>query len=447
MKSLIIATMLMLSVNVGAQPSIDTLSVAAPTDTAQTTKENKLVIDLDFLTRGELRKGGLSNEEGADDQATFVIARTLLGIGYQRPGLIAHATAQHSGVWGSNETNSFNIYEAWVDLNTKNGFFAKVGRQSLSYDDQRIFGSDDWAMTAMSHDALKLGYEGHGHKLHVIGAFNQNIANIDGGGTYFTGGLQPYKAMETVWYHYDVKKIPLGISLLFTNIGMQSDKERKDTCTYQQQLFGTYIDYHTKKLTAEAAFYYQTGKEEHGIPIDAWMASGKVTYKHNDDLTLYGGYDYLSGDKNFAVPAKGQMGMPQHKKVKGFSSIYGSHHKFYGAMDFFYLSNYYGGFTPGLQNIYLGTKYSPVKKLSIDLSYHYLLTATQLNNDVNKSLGHEVEAAVTYQLMKDASLSAGYSFMRGTDTMVALKRTNNNRQLQWAWIMLSVSPKLLSTIW
>jgi long-subunit fatty acid transport protein len=253
--------------------------------------------------------------------------------------------------------------------------------------------------------------------------------------------------METVWYHYDVKKIPIGISLLFTNIGMQSDKDHKDTCTFQQQLFGTYIDYHTKKLTAEAAFYYQTGKEEHGIPIDAWMASGKVTYKHNDDLTLYGGYDYLSGDKNFAVPAKGQMGMPQHKKVKGFSSIYGSHHKFYGAMDFFYLSNYYGGFTPGLQNIYLGTKYSPVKKLSIDLSYHYLLTATQLNNDVNKSLGHEVEAAVTYKLMKDASLSAGYSFMRGTDTMVALKRTNNNRQLQWAWIMLSVSPKLLSTIW
>jgi hypothetical protein len=37
--------------------------------------------------------------------------------------------------------------------------------------------------------------------------------------------------------------------------------------------------------------------------------------------------------------------------------------------------------------------------------------------------------------------------MRGTDTMVALKRTNDNRQLQWAWIMLSVSPKLLSTIW
>ena len=285
MKSLIIATMLMLSVNVGAQPSIDTLSVAAPTDTAQTNKENKLVIDLDFLTRGELRKGGLSNEEGADDQATFVIARTLLGIGYQRPGLIAHATAQHSGVWGSNETNSFNIYEAWVDLNTKNGFFAKVGRQSLSYDDQRIFGSDDWAMTAMSHDALKLGYEGHGHKLHVIGAFNQNIANIDGG-TYFTGGLQPYKAMETVWYHYDVKKIPIGISLLFTNIGMQSDKEHKDTCTYQQQLFGTYIDYHTKKLTAEAAFYYQTGKEEHGIPVEV-TADGRIFTPLGDGRIVY----------------------------------------------------------------------------------------------------------------------------------------------------------------
>lgn len=446
MKYLLIATMLVLSANVEAQPSIDSLTVALPADTAQTTKENKLVVDLDFLTRGEVRKGGLSANESGKDLATFIVARSLLGIGYERPGLMAHVTAQHSGVWGSNETNSFNIYQAWVDLNTKNGFFAKVGRQSLSYDDQRIFGSDDWAMTAMSHDALKLGYEGHGHKLHLIGAFNQNVANMDGG-NYFTGGLQPYKAMEALWYHYDLPKIPLGISALFVNVGMQSDEDLEDTCTYQQQLFGTYIDYRTKHLTAEAAFYYQAGKEEHGLPIDAWMASGKVTYKHSDNFTAYTGYDYLSGDKNFAVPAEGQIGMPQHKRVRGFSSIYGSHHKFYGAMDFFYLTTYYGGFTPGLQNIYLGTTFSPVKKLSFDLSYHYLLTATELNNDVSKSLGHEVETAVTYQLMKDVSISAGYSFMRGTDTMVALKRTRDNRQLQWAWLMLSVNPKLLSTIW
>ena len=44
----------------------------------------------------------------------------------------------------------------------------------------------------------------------------------------------------------------------------------------------------------------------------------------------------LSIDADFATPYQGQIGMIQHKTIKGFSSLYGSHHKFYGAMDFFY---------------------------------------------------------------------------------------------------------------
>ena len=35
-------------------------------------------------------------------------------------------------------------------------------------------------MTGSTHDALKLGYEGFGHKVHVLGAFNQNPQNIAG---------------------------------------------------------------------------------------------------------------------------------------------------------------------------------------------------------------------------------------------------------------------------
>lgn len=48
---------------------------------------------------------------------------------------------------------------------------------------------------------------------------------------------------------------------------------------------------------------------------------------------------------------------------------------------------------------------------------------------------------------KDATLSVGYSFMKGTETMEVLKRTSGNRQLQWGWVMLSVSPKFFSGRW
>lgn len=408
-------------------------------------QENKFSVDVNLLTRGEVRKDGLSANPSDDDLAAFVIERTLLGMEYERGPLSTRVTAQHSGTWGSDETNNLNIYEAWVRLKSPKGFFTKIGRQDLCYDDQRIFGADHWAMTAESHDALVLGYEKKGHKIHLMGAYNQNIKNMRGG-TYFSGGLQPYKAMQALWYHYDIPHIPLGVSLVGMNVGMQNTPEEDDTCTYQQQLIGTYIHYHPKRFSAEFSFYYQMGKEEHGIPIGAWMASAKMNYQADDRFNVYLGYDYLSGDKDFNVPPKGMIGMMRHDKIRGFSSIFGSHHKFYGAMDFFYLTTYYSGFTPGLQNAFIGGTWKPNKKLAADLSYHYLAVATTLV-DNKRGLGHEIEASVRYQLMKDVRLGAGYSFMRGTDTMEALKRTSDNHQLQWAWLMLTVSPQVFTTIW
>ena len=409
--------------------------------------ENKFEVTANFLTRGEVRSGGIvSTDEEIDteDFASFLLERTLLGLSYERPGIKCLVNAQHSGVWGSAEGSYFNVYEAWVKLHSKIGIYALVGRQSLSYDDQRIFGNDDWAMTSRSHDAIKLAYEGKGHKLHLIGAFNQTMANLQGG-TFFSGGVQPYKALESLWYHYDVPETAMGFSLLFMNVGMQGEGKGERQKTYQQQLFGTYLSYKPRKWSAEASFYNQSGKEEHGIPIQAWMTSLKAAYNPGK-WSLYGGYDYLSGDKNFATPPKGMLGVTRHETIRGFSSLYGSHHKFYGAMDFFYVTTYYSGFTPGLQNLYLGGRWMPAGKYALDVSAHYFATATKLKN-ADRPLGYELEFSASWQIFKDASLSLGYSYMRGTETMEVLKRTSGNRQLRWGWIMLIVNPRFFTGRW
>jgi predicted porin len=252
--------------------------------------------------------------------------------------------------------------------------------------------------------------------------------------------------MEALWYHYDVPRFPLGVSAVFMNVGLQNSDLNQDTCTYQQQLLGTYIHFHPKHLTAEAAFYYQMGKEEHGIPVGAWMASLKARYEFNDQWAFYAGYDYLSGDKNFAVPPKGRIGVTHHDKVRGFSSINGSHHKFYGAMDFFYITTYVNGFTPGLQNLFAGTTWKPLNRLSVDLAYHYLATTVDLKY-FSRALGHELELTASYQFWPYAKLSAGYSFMVGTDTMKELKRASDSGRLHWAWLSLNITPRILSTKW
>ena len=409
--------------------------------------QNRITVDADYFTRGEIRVGGLPVTKGSEsidsyERANFIVERTRVGFDYDGEGLHAKLAAQHSGTWGSQTGGTFNVFEAWIKFSSQKGFFAQAGRQNLAYDDQRIFGSDDWSMTGISHDALKLGYEGHGHKFHIFGGYNQNPENMNGG-NYYTGGLQPYKAMEAAWYHYDIPRTNLGISLLFVDIGMQAGEKGEDEKVNRQQMYGTYLKFAPKRWTAEAAYYYQGGTHESGIPLDAWMASTKVSYRPGERFTCLAGYDYLSGDDYFAVPAGGNVGMVRHEVIKGFSSVYGSHHQFYGAMDFFYMSTYRSGFTPGMQNAYAGINWKPGGKADVNMTYHFLAITSNLEN-LEKPLGQELELSASYPVHKDAKLSIGYSYMIGTETMKALKRTDDNGKLRWAWIMLSVTPRLFS---
>ena len=411
-------------------------------------KKNQLDLTLNLLGRGEMRFGGFT-EGNADNQAKFLMGRTRLGIGYKRQYLEVKVTAQHSGIWGEKSMGSFNLHEAWAKLNTKNGLFAQIGRQVLSYDDERIIGANDWAMAANTHDVIRMGYEGRGHKVHMILGFNQNGENVSGG-TYYSDGAQPYKIMQTLWYHYDVPKIPLGASFLFMNIGMQGEETTDDGLTKPrnryQQMLGGYISYKPGRLTAEVSYYHQFGHDEYNAKINAWMASVRANLQIIKQVGATIGYDYLSGDKYFAVTPKGMLGVVQHKYRGGFSPVYGSHHKFYGMMDFFYVQSFLNGFSPGLQNLYAGVSCNPIKGLSLSTTYHYMATATKLNG-INKTLGHDIDFEASYQVLKDASVSLGFSYMTGTETMEKLKRTEEGNNLKWAWVSLVVSPRLFTYKW
>lgn len=409
-------------------------------------KINKFTIDAELMARSELRNGGLPiDDEDTDNKAYFILERTRLALDFERTFLKAHITAQHNAIWGQAGKGSFNLYEAWAQFTARNGMFAKIGRQVLSYDDERIIGSNDWAMTALSHDMIKLGWDSPIHNIHLMLAYNQNSESVNGG-TEYRYGDKPYKTMQNLWYHYQHPRVPFGASLLFMNQGLQSERDENLQKTYFQQLIGTYLSYKPRNWSAEGSFYYQLGKNESGIDIRAWMASAKGTYSPSMQWKLTAGYDYMSGDPFFAVPTGGGIGLIQHKTIKGFSPLYGSHHKFYGAMDFFYVSTYYDGFTPGLQNYYAGVTYKPISKLKFDATYHYFAIATNTNN-LDKTLGHEFEFTASYTPIKEVTVSLGYSYMRGSKTMEALKRVDSERQLHWAWLNLIVRPRFLQVKW
>ena len=414
--------------------------------------------DLQLLSRGEIRNGGITSDPdnpAPEDKAAFILDRERVVFGYQRDWLEAKTTIQHVGTWGHEGVAGVSVYEAWAKMNTGNGLFAQIGRLALQYDDERIVGSDDWAMAAMTHDALRLGYEGHGHQLHAILAYNQNMRAVEEPGSYYSGGSRPYKTMQTVWYHYDVpvgrdRQSPLGVSLLFMNIGMQAGVEGgiNDYAphTEWQLVYGGYLKFAPPHFTVEGSYYRQAGHDEYMAKLDTWMATAKAEWKPSDSWSLHAGYDYLSGDDYVAVVMKGGLGMPRHEVNKGFNPVYGSHHKFYGAMDFFFLSTYVNGFTPGLQNAYMGGTVKPLKNLTLGAAYHYLATGTELSG-LNRTLGHELELEASYKLAKDVKLSAGYSYMTGTETMERLKRASGDGSLRWAWLSLNVTPRIFTAKW
>ena len=62
-------------------------------------KENTFTVDLDFLTRGELRYGGLTdNKQKIDKPSSFLLERTRVALGYERKYIQANVTIQHAGI-------------------------------------------------------------------------------------------------------------------------------------------------------------------------------------------------------------------------------------------------------------------------------------------------------------------------------------------------------------
>ena len=417
---------------------------------------NQVSVGAQFLTHGEACGGGLPKSDdgtaATEDRSCFLYGRLRLNADYERTWLKAHVTIQNSAVWGMSGNQALKLYEGWVKMTAKNGLFAQIGRVALAYDDERVIGPNDFATASLSHDVLRLGYEGHGHQLHVILAYNQNGDQVYAG-SYYDNGAQLYKTMHNVWYHYDVPKFPLGASLLFMNIGQQAGIQGdpyNSPSTEYQQMYGGYINFHPKYLSLEGSYYRQTGKvvndAKFAVPVKAWMVGAKATVKPSDQYGFLVGYDYLSGDDYVPVVYGGTVGLPYHATEGGFTPMYGSRTKFYGMMDYFYESAYTQGFTPGLQNAFVGVFGKPTAKLDCKAAYHYLAVATTLSG-LDRTLGHSIELEASYQFSKDIALVAGYTQMIGTETMDRLKQGSASKQARWGWFSLVVSPSILTTKW
>jgi hypothetical protein len=343
------------------------------------------------------------------------------------------------------DANGLSIHEAWGQIKFYNFFSLKLGRQEISYDDQRIFGSVNWAQQARSHDAAIFMFSFAGkNKLDVGIAYNamrESLYKVD-----YTN--INYKTIQWLHYHGDFGKS--GLSFLFLNNGLAFDNNPIDTIVEQKvafsQTIGPRYTFKSEKINVAAAVYYQGGINGKDRDLSAFYFGAEINFNLVKSFTFGLGGEYLSGTSTIDQADK-------NKKDQSFTPLYGTNHKFNGFMDYFYVGNYIGA--TGLIDIYLPLKYS-IKKLTFQLAPHYFMTAATVSSattgeitsweDYSNGLGTEIDFTVDWAVTNSVMITGGYSQMFATETMQVVKypkeitadyykNTNN-----WAYIMITFKP-------
>lgn len=398
----------------------------------------QLNISAELRPRAEFRNGFKTLNTSATSAASLVEQRSRLNFGYVKDKLSLKISLQDVRIWGNttqvykSDPSLTNIFEAYGEYRFSKRLAMKIGRQQLSYDNERFLGALDWAQQGRSHDLAKFTYaDSSGFSAHAGAGFNQNVGTeLTKLSSTFYNGTANYKTMQYLWLHKDYSGGK--ISFLFLNDGRQ----KPDSTTAFKQTLGLYAEQNAGALKFHEETYYQTGKASTSKDVSAYLLSFSAALPKAFAAPELGS-DYLSGTKSNST------------KENAFDPTFGTNHKFYGFMDYFYVGNGFGqsGRTTGLIDIYLNTKIKAGKKSSIFVNLHQFNSPVDVfsgQDKLNSSLGQEVDLVYNLNLDSSVNFKMGYSQLFSTKTMEAVKAIVNQKgPNQWAWAMLTFSPTLL----
>lgn len=411
---------------------IFTALLLIPNQVAMAQEDGEFTVKAQVRPRFEYNHGAQLPLGENDKPISFISNRARLSLGYDNGFLSMGASGQDISVWGQkpqiDNMPNFTLNEAWVKL-TKNNLFLQLGRQALAYDDDRILGTLDWHQAGRWHDALKMGFDNQEHRVHFILAYNQ-MPKGPRQGTFYEMGGQPYKFMQTAHYLYNNRE-NFSASLLFMNLGFQAGHPEEPSI-HHMQTAGTHLTYKSNALNLTGSIYYQMGKTASGLDLSAYMMALKAQYNVAPLFTAALGINYLSGDSN------------SNEKFTAFNPLYGTHHKFYGAMDYFYASAYPNY---GLVNPYVSLIFKPLNKFTLDVTYHHFSAQQPIDveGEEKKGLGSEIDLTVTYPIRPYITLQGGYSMMFGTEAFFVAKGGSKERTQHWMFVSLNVNPTIFKS--
>ncbi len=217
----------------------------------------------------------------------------------------------------------------------------------------------------------------------------------------------------------------------------------------------------TLKTVINGGAYIQTGKlsDKAGVGRDinashfflyALLSKGKFSFGP--------GYEYLSGNAaNYtrasatATTVDGGVDVDPSKN-KRFDPLYGTPHRWWGYMDYFYVGT--GSPKTGLQDLYLRLKYDHNTNFNILVDIHNFMSAADVNlrtgtgafEKQKKGYGQEIDIVANWQFNRFCNIEMGASAFFSTNTLNVVKGfAPDSRETfnKWAYVMLNFRPDFM----
>ena len=337
------------------------------------------------------------------------------------------------GVLAAEGDDPFDLRQAYIEIgNTKEiPWGVKVGRQVLSYGDERLIGAFDWNNIGRTFDAVKLSYKTptwwvdafastvvtpHREGYNQSDFYNGNETEREQvfSGVYFSTTALEFQTTDLYALHLHEEQVFTSSNFLTFGLRIKS----KPGYFADQEPAGYSKDGKTVVAPAvikpigfdyDAELAFQTG-EVRDLDLTAFAAHAGVGYTFDTSwLPRLGlAYNYGSGD-----------GDPTDSDIETFQNLFPTNHKFYGQMDVFSWQN--------MHDLEVSFKFSPAKKINVKAEYHafwlastddvwYRANGTTAVRPLNAAArsasnyaGSEVDLTIQYAATKWLALEAGYS--------------------------------------
>jgi hypothetical protein len=344
--------------------------------------------------------------EEAFDQL-YISQRSRLGfVVAHEDGTVVTLRLQDVRFWGEEKdtqdgtADGFDMHEAFLRLPLLEDTTLTVGRQVISWDQQRLVGAGNWTQRGRSFDGLRLRYQDEALDTEIIAVPVLTSANSHPPQGDADGHVDPAR-VDDVWLlgAHASGKVAEGLAISGLYLYRQNGalEEKRHTV-------GGLISYGQGGFTTSAEGYYQLG-ELGEATLGAWMGGLRLGYALDvalrPRLVLIG--DVLSGD-----------GTPEG----AFDTLYGTNHGYYGELDFF--TNIPVN-TRGLGLVDLGGQASiePTQGVVFKAAFHGLRSVEPgLGGDT--AFGQEVDLNLEWQVSEPLRVAALVGFFLPGDLWSSL---------------------------